>query len=274
MEMITCVSWHSHTLRSSDRCRSRLDFGNSRFLIGNTLPARVWKPHAGNRVEIAWKSLRLFAQKHPHALEPLKVWCKLIESSDFADSTDIKRLFGRNVGFLPNSVVIFDVGGNTYRISASIRYRLNKLFIRGVMTHAEYDRRTRRDRLWQPRRYAVTTALDFSTPHLIRNENEYDVVVAELHRLLDKNPKEGSRAEEHIEFLSVLVEDFDRKYHQLPGGAVTPGGRASGRSETSTRRDATRVSTYVLTGFTFVRQYSSVDHHSRVPSTKHRHLAQ
>lgn len=68
----------------------------------------------------------------------------------------------------------------------------------------------------------MTTALDFSTPHLIRNEKEYDVVVAELHRLLDKHPKEGSRAEARIEFLSVLVEDFDRKHHQLPGAAVTP----------------------------------------------------
>ncbi|WP_310571602.1 type II toxin-antitoxin system HigB family toxin [Gemmatimonas sp.] len=96
---------------------------------------------------IAWKSLRLFAQKHPRALVPLKVWCKLIESSEFADPADLKRLFGSNVDFLPNNVVIFDVGGNKYRISASIRYRLNMLFIRDVMTHAEYDRRTKGDSL-------------------------------------------------------------------------------------------------------------------------------
>ena len=68
----------------------------------------------------------------------------------------------------------------------------------------------------------MTAALDFSTPHLIRNEREYDVVVAELRRLLDRNPKEGSRAEERIEFLAVLVGEFDRKHHRLPGGAVTP----------------------------------------------------
>ena len=68
----------------------------------------------------------------------------------------------------------------------------------------------------------MTAALDFSTPHLIRSEKEYDAVVAELRRLLDKNPKEGSRAEALIEFLSLLVQDFDRKHHQLTGGAVTP----------------------------------------------------
>ena len=68
----------------------------------------------------------------------------------------------------------------------------------------------------------MTLALDFSTPRLIRSEKEYDLVVDELRRLLDKNPKVGSRSEERIEFLSVLVEDFDRKHHRLPGAAVTP----------------------------------------------------
>lgn len=96
---------------------------------------------------IAWKTLRRFAEKHPRALVPLKVWCKLMESSEFADPADLKRLFGLNVDFLPHNVVIFDVGGNKYRISVSIRYRLNMVFIRDVMTHAEYDRQSRRDSL-------------------------------------------------------------------------------------------------------------------------------
>ena len=95
---------------------------------------------------IAWKSLRVFAQRHPRALVPLKVWCKLIQCS-CADASDVKRLFGRNVDFLPDGVVIFDVGGNKYPISANIRYRLDCLFMRDVMTHAEYDRRTRNDSL-------------------------------------------------------------------------------------------------------------------------------
>ena len=68
----------------------------------------------------------------------------------------------------------------------------------------------------------MTAALDFSTPHLIRSEREYDVVVAEIHRLLDKHPPEGSALEERIEFLSLLVEDFDRKHFGVIGGAVTP----------------------------------------------------
>ena len=68
----------------------------------------------------------------------------------------------------------------------------------------------------------MTAALDFSTPHLIRNDGEYDEIVGELNRLLDENPEEGSAADEKIEFLSLLVEHYDRKHFELPGRDVTP----------------------------------------------------
>jgi mRNA interferase HigB len=35
---------------------------------------------------------------------------------------------------------IFDVGGNRYRIVAVVHYDKQRLYIRQVMTHAEYDR--------------------------------------------------------------------------------------------------------------------------------------
>ena len=35
---------------------------------------------------------------------------------------------------------IFDVGGNRYRIAAVIHYDKQRIYVRAVMTHAEYDR--------------------------------------------------------------------------------------------------------------------------------------
>ena len=35
---------------------------------------------------------------------------------------------------------IFDVGGNRYRIATVIHYDKQRLYVRRVMTHAEYDR--------------------------------------------------------------------------------------------------------------------------------------
>lgn len=53
---------------------------------------------------------------------------------------------------------------------------------------------------------AAETALDFSTPHVLRNTREYRAAVAEIDRLLDADPKRGTVEHDRLEFLSVLVE--------------------------------------------------------------------
>lgn len=88
---------------------------------------------------IAWKRLREFAERHPDAFIPLRVWTRLMETSDFGAPADLKRVFG-SVDFLPGNVAVFDVGGNKYRLVVKIEYRKRLAFIRAVMTHAEYDR--------------------------------------------------------------------------------------------------------------------------------------
>lgn len=67
-------------------------------------------------------------------VQPLKVWCKLMETHSFQSPAEIKRIFGTDVDFLPENVVVFDIGGNKYRISANVRYRIGRIFIREVMT--------------------------------------------------------------------------------------------------------------------------------------------
>ena len=51
--------------------------------------------------------------------------------------------------------------------------------------------------------------LDFTKPHVLRNEEEYDIAVAEIDTLLDTNPPPGSEAYERLEFLSVLVQAYE-----------------------------------------------------------------
>ena len=53
--------------------------------------------------------------------------------------------------------------------------------------------------------------------HPIRSEKEYDQVVAELDRLLDKNPAPGSAGEGRLEVLGLLVEAYDDKHYPMPG---------------------------------------------------------
>jgi HTH-type transcriptional regulator/antitoxin HigA len=66
----------------------------------------------------------------------------------------------------------------------------------------------------------ATTALDFSNPHVLRNEAEYEAAIAEIERLLDADVEPGSEGYDRLEFLSLLVEHYeDERY---PMGVVTP----------------------------------------------------
>jgi mRNA interferase HigB len=49
-------------------------------------------------------------------------------------------IFGINVDFLGDNRVVFDVGGNKYRLVVRFAYKFKSALIKFVGTHAEYDR--------------------------------------------------------------------------------------------------------------------------------------
>ncbi len=63
----------------------------------------------------------------------------------------------------------------------------------------------------------MPAALDFTTPHVLRNAREYEAALAEIRRLLDLHAPHGSPDDERLEFLSVLVEAYeDAHLPELP----------------------------------------------------------
>ncbi|MBI4985451.1 MAG: type II toxin-antitoxin system HigB family toxin, partial [Rhodocyclales bacterium] len=58
-----------------------------------------------------------------------------VEASSFPS---LRQTFG--AADYVDGYTIFDVGGNRYRIAAVIHYDKQRLYLRQVMTHAEYDR--------------------------------------------------------------------------------------------------------------------------------------
>jgi HTH-type transcriptional regulator/antitoxin HigA len=57
--------------------------------------------------------------------------------------------------------------------------------------------------------------LDFTKPHVLRNETEYAAAVEEVDRLLDSDPPKASEEHERLEFLSVLIEAYEDAHHPL-----------------------------------------------------------
>ena len=63
--------------------------------------------------------------------------------------------------------------------------------------------------------------LDFSEPHVLRNEPEYDAAVAEVDALLERDPAAGSPEYERLRFLAVLIGAYDDEHYPM-GDAGTP----------------------------------------------------
>jgi HTH-type transcriptional regulator / antitoxin HigA len=55
----------------------------------------------------------------------------------------------------------------------------------------------------------MTRTLDFRKPHLLRDQFEYEAAIEEVEHLLMKDPKAGSADYDRLEFLSVLIEQYE-----------------------------------------------------------------
>ncbi len=79
-----------------------------------------------------------FWTQHPEAESPLSAWYHLVKMEVFADFTDLRRTFAS--ADVVEGLTVFNIGGNKYRLIAAIHYNRHKVYIRHVLTHAEYDR--------------------------------------------------------------------------------------------------------------------------------------
>lgn len=87
---------------------------------------------------ITRKRLREFAARHRDSTEPLAAWYGIMSKTDFKSFAALKRAF-RSIDKV-GKLTVFDIGGNKYRLIATIHYNRKKVYIRHVLTHAEYDR--------------------------------------------------------------------------------------------------------------------------------------
>lgn len=88
---------------------------------------------------IALKALRDFWGKHPQAEGPLKAWYALVSKADWSGPADIRSQFN-SADFVTDNRVIFDIGGNKYRLIVRVAYLHKRVLIKFVGTHKEYDK--------------------------------------------------------------------------------------------------------------------------------------
>jgi mRNA interferase HigB len=86
---------------------------------------------------ISRKALRTFWQRQLDSEQPLRRWHKLMTTTDFASFAELREIFPS--ADMVNDLTVFNIGGNKYRLIASVHFNSHKVYVRHVLTHAEYN---------------------------------------------------------------------------------------------------------------------------------------
>ena len=86
---------------------------------------------------ITRKRLNDFVTRHPESQPGLAHWYRIVKTNNFATFAELRQQFpsADRVG----KFTVFNVGGNKVRLITAIHYNRRKVYIRAVLTHAEYD---------------------------------------------------------------------------------------------------------------------------------------
>ncbi|WP_332307945.1 type II toxin-antitoxin system HigB family toxin [Leptospira vanthielii] len=87
---------------------------------------------------ISWKKLDDFIIKHPNSESSLKSWYKILKNTSFKDFNELRKLF--NSVDLVGNLTVFNISGNNFRLIAAIHFNTQKVFIRYILTHSDYDK--------------------------------------------------------------------------------------------------------------------------------------
>jgi mRNA interferase HigB len=89
---------------------------------------------------ISFAMLRDFAERgHADAAVPLREWFKTAEHAQWNTMADVRRDFP-SADLVGGDRLVFNIGGNKYRLVSLVHFGRPTLFLLWVGTHAEYDR--------------------------------------------------------------------------------------------------------------------------------------
>lgn len=79
-----------------------------------------------------------FSRRHPDAKNRLRRWVHVTTSAVWRNFAELRSSFGS--ADFDSPFVVFDIGGNKYRLIAEVEYEIGRVVVRAVLTHVEYDK--------------------------------------------------------------------------------------------------------------------------------------
>ena len=87
---------------------------------------------------IAKRTLRQFWERYPDAQGPLEAWHSESMKAQWENPQQIKNQFG-SASVLKGGRIVFNIGGNKYRLVLSMDYGRQACYVKFIGTHSTYD---------------------------------------------------------------------------------------------------------------------------------------
>lgn len=82
--------------------------------------------------------LQEFKEKHSDVRSQLDAWEAEVKKAQWTTPYDIKLRYPK-ASILKNQLVVFNIGGNRYRLLVQVSYKNGMIFIKNLGTHSEYN---------------------------------------------------------------------------------------------------------------------------------------
>jgi mRNA interferase HigB len=88
---------------------------------------------------VSRKSIREAAASHGEWSASLNAWYKITKNADWKNFTDVRNSWKNSD--VVGRFVVFDISHNRCRLIATIKYKWRMVYIRSILSHAEYDKK-------------------------------------------------------------------------------------------------------------------------------------
>ncbi|MCC5662579.1 type II toxin-antitoxin system HigB family toxin [Nostoc sp. CHAB 5784] len=87
---------------------------------------------------ISFRILREYAENHADCQEALSNWYKVVTKAKCLNLVEVQQVFPKTEAV--GNFTVFNIKGNKYRLIVSIDYEGQLIYIKYILTHAEYDK--------------------------------------------------------------------------------------------------------------------------------------
>lgn len=88
---------------------------------------------------VTFRRIQSFSQKQPDSAIALQEWYHKTSKAEWHNLNEMRQSFN-TVDYVGNSRFVFNIKGNKYRLVAIVIFASQKVYIRFIGTHSEYNK--------------------------------------------------------------------------------------------------------------------------------------